>query len=393
MGADSEIPEFDYHVINANKLASPGAAITVLYKHLTKRMAGKAIISDSSAAARIQSVLDKLKRPTVVFIDELDQLLGPTARSSGQKVIYNLFEWPSQPRSKLILIAVANTMDLPERVMLNKVRSRLGLTRVNFSPYTHAQLVCILESRLRAISPDERGCFDPDAIQIAARKVASVSGDARKALDILRRATEIFQEMRGGHPEHESAASSEEEEKDTRRKARRGTRRRSEPGATPRRRTRRATSPPSTSDPPPEMITVEIVQRALNELNTNVTMTLTTATPHEKLFLAALYQKIKLSGCTDEGVLLREVIVSHQNLAKQYKIGESRCIPTVPELHHIAARMCSHRWIVVSSDGPGGLRYRHEKQLVRLNFSQNDLVHIMHRDEIGCLRKIVGSIE
>ena len=34
-------------------------------------------------------------------------------------------------------------------------------------------------------------CFSEEAIQFAARKVAAVSGDARRALDICRRATEI----------------------------------------------------------------------------------------------------------------------------------------------------------------------------------------------------------
>ena len=54
-------------------------------------------------------------------MDELDQLL-----TSKQDVIYNFFNWPSLAASKLIVIAVANTHDLPERVMSAKVRSRLG---------------------------------------------------------------------------------------------------------------------------------------------------------------------------------------------------------------------------------------------------------------------------
>ena len=33
--------------------------------------------------------------------------------------------------------------------------------------------------------------FDPDAVQLAARKVAAISGDARRALEICRRSTEI----------------------------------------------------------------------------------------------------------------------------------------------------------------------------------------------------------
>lgn len=59
---------------------------------------------------------------SVVLIDELDQFL-----TKKQKVIYNLFDWPNRTGSKLIIVAIANTMDLPERVMLNKVSSRIGM--------------------------------------------------------------------------------------------------------------------------------------------------------------------------------------------------------------------------------------------------------------------------
>ncbi len=54
-------------------------------------------------------------------MDELDQLVTPK-----QDVIYNFFNWPTLVGSKLVVIAVANTMDLPERVMTGRVRSRLG---------------------------------------------------------------------------------------------------------------------------------------------------------------------------------------------------------------------------------------------------------------------------
>ena len=72
--------------------------------------------------------------------------------------------------------------------MINRVSSRIGLTRLTFSPYTHQQLQEIVSSRLHGLS-----VFDKDAIQLVSRKVASLSGDARRALDICRRATEIAQ--------------------------------------------------------------------------------------------------------------------------------------------------------------------------------------------------------
>lgn len=57
----------------------------------------------------------------VVLMDELDQLM-----TTKQDVVYNFFNWPTIVGSKLIVLAVANTMDLPERVMTGRVRSRLG---------------------------------------------------------------------------------------------------------------------------------------------------------------------------------------------------------------------------------------------------------------------------
>ena len=40
--------------------------------------------------------------------------------------------------------------------------------------------------------------FEPDTISLAARKVAAVSGDVRRALDICRRATEIAENRKEG---------------------------------------------------------------------------------------------------------------------------------------------------------------------------------------------------
>ncbi len=74
-------------------------------------------------ASRIQLPLLSLAyvRGSIVLMDELDQLV-----TTKQDVVYNFFNWPTIADSKLIVIAVANTHDLPERVMTGRVRSRLG---------------------------------------------------------------------------------------------------------------------------------------------------------------------------------------------------------------------------------------------------------------------------
>lgn len=60
------------------------------------------------------------REPVVLLVDELDLLW-----TRKQQVMYNLFEWPSRPGSRLVVLTIANTMDLPERLMSNRVSSRL----------------------------------------------------------------------------------------------------------------------------------------------------------------------------------------------------------------------------------------------------------------------------
>ena len=57
----------------------------------------------------------KRKPPTLLFADELDLL-----STRNQKVLYNLLSWPGEGGSRLIVLAVANTMDLPDRILQNK---------------------------------------------------------------------------------------------------------------------------------------------------------------------------------------------------------------------------------------------------------------------------------
>ncbi|KAK9735980.1 hypothetical protein RND81_04G242800 [Saponaria officinalis] len=119
-------------------------------------------------------------KPCILLIDELDLLV-----TRNQSVLYNILDWPTRPNSKLIVIEIANTMDLPEK-LLPRISSRMGIHRICFGPYTYQQLQEIIMSRLKGID-----AFEKQAIEFASRKVAAISGDARRALEICRRAAEI----------------------------------------------------------------------------------------------------------------------------------------------------------------------------------------------------------
>lgn len=167
------------------KITDPAQSFTILWEFISGHRA--------SAKQALSSLETHFKTPSpnrdtcVVLVDELDQLV-----TKKQEVIYNFFNWPNQPHSRLIVLAIANTMDLPERELSNKINSRLGSNRINFTPYDKNQLIEILTNRLEGLQSNSpnNGVFGKDAIGLVASKVAGVTGDARRALDICRRAVE-----------------------------------------------------------------------------------------------------------------------------------------------------------------------------------------------------------
>lgn len=84
-------------------------------------------------------------------------------------------------------------MNLPEQVMMSKIQSRLGLRRLTFQAYKYEELMQIVESRVGDLD-----VFAEDAgVQLICRKVASLSGDARRVLDLCRRAMDIAEQQNG----------------------------------------------------------------------------------------------------------------------------------------------------------------------------------------------------
>ncbi|KAG4433905.1 hypothetical protein IFR05_010602 [Cadophora sp. M221] len=176
-----ELDDFIFVEINGMKVTDPHQSYSLLWE---------ALKGDRVSPTHALDLLERefnhpspRRVPCVVLMDELDQLV-----TKNQSVMYNFFNWPGLRHSRLIVLAVANTMDLPERTLSNKISSRLGLTRITFPGYTHEQLMKIIQSRLEGVPGD---IVESDAVQFASRKVAAVSGDARRALDICRRAVEL----------------------------------------------------------------------------------------------------------------------------------------------------------------------------------------------------------
>jgi origin recognition complex subunit 1 len=230
----------------------------------------------------------------VLLVDELDYLL-----TRKQDVLYNLFDWTSRKHARLVVVCIANTLDLPDRLM-PRVHSRLGLTRLAFAPYTREQLHRIITDRLAGLA-----AFDGDAVELCARKVASVSGDVRRALHICRLAAELCeleQTRKRARDDHAGEATSERK----------------------RRRTGKAAADEKEradgeGEGEGEGVQISHIQRAIEQLYSNNYVTwLRGAAAQEKVFLAALLSEMQAME-VEEAPFLR-VCSKHERLSRVHKL-------------------------------------------------------------------------
>jgi Cdc6-like AAA superfamily ATPase len=116
----------------------------------------------------------------VLIIDEIDILINYT-----QNLLYNIFNWTTYEYSKLIVISISNTLDLPNR-LFPKIRSRMGNNKIMFKPYNKEELRIIIKDRGIDLQ-----LFSEDALRLSCVKVAAINGDLRRIFQILARARQI----------------------------------------------------------------------------------------------------------------------------------------------------------------------------------------------------------
>lgn len=92
---------------------------------------------------------------------------------SHPQVLYQVFDWPNQPGSRLAVIGISNTHDLDQRV-LPRIASRLDQAKLAFAPYSVAQLQTIVGQRLQ--DSGVAAAVEDMAVMLACRKVASETG-------------------------------------------------------------------------------------------------------------------------------------------------------------------------------------------------------------------------
>lgn len=149
----------------------------------------------SEASLRALFLNKKDKTVFLVTLDEIDALL-----SLDLSILYSLFEWAFAPGSRLILIGIANALDLTDR-FLPKLRARnLKPELLPFLPYTAPEIASVITTRCRSLLPTDSVApadfvpiLHPSAIQLISKKVASQTGDLRKSFDIVQRVIDLIE--------------------------------------------------------------------------------------------------------------------------------------------------------------------------------------------------------
>lgn len=136
----------------------------------------------------------KSKTIFVVTLDEIDHIL-----TLDLEILYKLFEWSLQKSSRLVLLGIANALDMTDRFLPRLKARNLKPQLLPFLPYSAAQIKTVIVTRLKSLIPADSPMPDyipflhPAAIDLCSRKVSSQSGDLRKAFDICRRAIDLIE--------------------------------------------------------------------------------------------------------------------------------------------------------------------------------------------------------
>jgi cell division control protein 6 len=140
--------------------------------------------------------LPKKKSATVyvVTLDEIDHIVTLDLES-----LYKIFKWSLQKSSHLVLVGIANALDLTDRFLPQLKALGLKPQLLPILPYTAAQIRTVITTRLKSLVPADSAnpgyvpFLHPAAIELCSRKVSSQTGDLRKAFDICRRAVDLIE--------------------------------------------------------------------------------------------------------------------------------------------------------------------------------------------------------
>ncbi len=134
----------------------------------------------------------------LLILDEIDSIFEDR-RYNPSDFLYRILRRREAGKPPLVgLFTITNQLQGIDSLLDTRVRSSMGYQHVRFPAYDEGEIMAILRSRAGAFRP---GALEPDTLQVAALLAAEEHGDARRALDLLRKAGELADEQGHGRVE------------------------------------------------------------------------------------------------------------------------------------------------------------------------------------------------
>jgi cell division control protein 6 len=139
-----------------------------------------------------QEILNSLEKKTKLFVLALDEfdVIFYDKRGNPSDFVYKLVEMQSELKQKghlLMIITISNNV-LSDYDLDDRIRSRIGNSEIFFKPYSKEDTLEILKQRAEDAFQTQ---IDPKVLEHCANLSFSEHGDARRAVDLLRVASEI----------------------------------------------------------------------------------------------------------------------------------------------------------------------------------------------------------
>ncbi len=138
-------------------------------------------MSTNELYAKVLEGLKFAKFVPVLVFDEFDQLLN----HDGNELLYDILRIPEHERAAIPIILISNDPSIPSQLDA-RVRSSFSPQSIEFSSYSPLQIKDILRERAsQALVPN---VLSPDVLGLIAAHAGKRGGDARVAIETLRKA-------------------------------------------------------------------------------------------------------------------------------------------------------------------------------------------------------------
>ncbi|KAF3222294.1 AAA ATPase [Orbilia oligospora] len=158
-------------------------------------------LGDEAVMGNYVDALEKLFVPrkkstanvSIIVLDEMDSLL-----TKDQEILYKIFEWSFEKNSKLVLVGIANALDLTDRFLPRLKARNFEPILLPVLPYSAEQIAQVVTSKLKSLNDESCDTtwvplIHPSAITLCSKKVAQSTGDLRKCFDICRKAIDMVE--------------------------------------------------------------------------------------------------------------------------------------------------------------------------------------------------------